>query len=85
LIQDAVVRNLEIVGEAARRVSPALREQTPGFLGARWPGCETSLLAITSGVDLDPFGTSWRLNCPQRGLGSSSSWTNSKTATIPAE
>lgn len=29
LIQDAVIRNIEIIGEAIKRVSPELREQHP--------------------------------------------------------
>ena len=29
LIQDAVIRNIEIIGEAAKRVSPGFREQHP--------------------------------------------------------
>ncbi|WP_051085549.1 MULTISPECIES: HepT-like ribonuclease domain-containing protein [Desulfitobacterium] len=29
IIQDAVIRNLEIIGEAAKRVSQGLKEQTP--------------------------------------------------------
>jgi uncharacterized protein with HEPN domain len=35
MIQDAVVRNLEIVGEAAKRVSPSLRERAPGMQSAK--------------------------------------------------
>lgn len=30
MIQDAVVRNLEIIGEAAKAVSPRLRQELPG-------------------------------------------------------
>ncbi|WP_018213431.1 HepT-like ribonuclease domain-containing protein [Desulfitobacterium hafniense] len=29
IIQDAVIRNLEIIGEATKRVSQGLKEQTP--------------------------------------------------------
>ena len=29
LLQDGVVRQLEIIGEAAKRLSPVLRDQTP--------------------------------------------------------
>jgi uncharacterized protein with HEPN domain len=29
MVQDAVVRNLEIIGEAVRNLSPALKEQHP--------------------------------------------------------
>ncbi len=29
MIQDAVIRNLEIIGEAVKNITPATREQTP--------------------------------------------------------
>jgi uncharacterized protein with HEPN domain len=34
---DAVVRNLEIIGEAAKHVPDELRRQVPGIDWPRWP------------------------------------------------
>ena len=45
----AVVRALEIVGEAAKKIPPRSARNTPIFPGARWRECETSLSTITSG------------------------------------
>jgi uncharacterized protein with HEPN domain len=53
LIQDAVVRNLEIVGEAAKRVSPALRKQAPGVPWREMAGMRDKLAHDYFGVDLD--------------------------------
>lgn len=38
LIQDAVIRNLEVVGEATKRISEDLRQQHPNCLGGKWQG-----------------------------------------------
>lgn len=53
MIQDAVVRNLEIVGEAAKRVPPSLRERAPGVPWREMAECGTSLVHDYFGVDLD--------------------------------
>jgi uncharacterized protein with HEPN domain len=34
--QDAVIRNLEILGEATKNLSPELRAKNPRFLGGVW-------------------------------------------------
>jgi uncharacterized protein with HEPN domain len=39
--QDAVVRNLQIVGEAVKRLSPGCARLTPTCPGSESPGCET--------------------------------------------
>jgi uncharacterized protein with HEPN domain len=39
LIQDAVLRNLEVIGEAIKQVSPALRDQHPQVPWRQMPGC----------------------------------------------
>jgi uncharacterized protein with HEPN domain len=35
--QDAIVRNLEIIGEAAKNISDRLRAEHPAILGKVWP------------------------------------------------
>jgi uncharacterized protein with HEPN domain len=53
MVQDAVVRNLEIVGEAAKRVSPGLRKRAPGVPWREMSGMRDKLVHDYFGVDLD--------------------------------
>jgi len=53
MVQDAVVRNLEIVGEAAKRVAPDLRKQAPGVPWREMAGMRDKLIHDYFGVDLD--------------------------------
>ena len=39
--QDAVIRNLEILGEASKRIPAAITQRTPGFPGRASPTCAT--------------------------------------------
>ena len=51
--QDSVIRNLEIVGEAARRVSNDLRARTPGLPWKSMADMRNRLIHGYFGVDLD--------------------------------
>jgi uncharacterized protein with HEPN domain len=51
--QDSVIRNLEIVGEAARRVSDGLRNRTPGLPWKSMADMRNRLIHGYFGVDLD--------------------------------
>jgi hypothetical protein len=48
LLQDAAIRNFEIVGEAAKRVSPALQARTRRSRGPIWRASGTSSSTSTS-------------------------------------
>jgi uncharacterized protein with HEPN domain len=82
MIQDAVVRNLEIVGEAAKRVSPSLRERAPGVPWRGMAGMRDSSLTTTSVLISISSGTLWRLSSRQHGPGSLFYLKNSKTGMI---
>ncbi len=53
LIQDAVIRNMEIIGEATKRVSPGLREQHPEIPWKEMAGMRDVLIHDYMGVDLN--------------------------------
>lgn len=53
LIQDAVIRNLEIIGEATKRLSPELRDRYPGVPWTRIAGLRDVLIHNYLAVDLD--------------------------------
>jgi uncharacterized protein with HEPN domain len=53
MVVDAVVRELEILGEAARNVSPAFRAAHPELPFAEMVGMRNRLIHAYFGVDLD--------------------------------
>jgi len=46
--QDAIVRNLEIIGEASKRISPETRGRAPEILGPPSPELVTDWRTVTS-------------------------------------
>ena len=51
--QDAIIRQLEIVGEASKRLSPSLRDETPEVPWRRICGLRDVLIHNYMGVDLE--------------------------------
>lgn len=51
--QDAVIRNIEVIGEAAKRVSAESRSQLPGLDWKRICGMRDVLIHDYIGVDLE--------------------------------
>ncbi len=52
-VQDAVIRRLEIIGEAAKRVPPDVRDRHPEIPWRRISGMRDFLIHSYSGVNLD--------------------------------
>ena len=53
LVQDAVIRCVEVIGEAARQVSEATRDDSPAVPWAQIVGMRNLLVHDYGGVDLD--------------------------------
>ena len=53
IIQDAVIRNLEIIGEAAKRVSQGLKEQTAEIPWRQMAGLRDVLIHDYMGISLN--------------------------------
>lgn len=51
--QDAMIRQLEVIGEATKRLSPKLRDRHPEVAWRRMAGSRDVLIHDYMGVDLD--------------------------------
>src|SRR3989338_9318063 len=53
MVQDAVIRNLEIIGEATKNISKNFREKHPEIVWRRISGFRDVLIRMYFGIDLD--------------------------------
>jgi len=65
LVQDAVIRQLEIAGEAAKHVSPALRKEHPKVPWKEMTGMRDKLIHDYFGVDVDAVWLTVRQDLPK--------------------
>lgn len=63
--QDAVIRQLEIIGEAAKNISDATRTAHPDVPWRRIAGMRDVLIHNYMGVDLDAVWEATRKNVPE--------------------
>lgn len=65
IIQDAVIRNLEIIGEATKRLSPQIREQYPDVPWRKMAGLRDVLIHDYLTVDLEEVWGIIEFNLPE--------------------
>lgn len=65
VLQDAVMRNFEVIGEAVKHLSPALRKQYPEVPWRRVAGFRDVLIHNYMGVDLDEVWNVIEKDLPQ--------------------
>lgn len=53
ILQDAIIRNFEVIGEAVKQLSPEMREKYPDVPWRRVAGFRDVLIHDYMGVDLD--------------------------------
>jgi len=64
LLQDGVVRQLEIIGEAAKRLSPEIKSRAPHIPWKRVTGMRDKLIHDYMGVDLKAVWDTTQKNLP---------------------
>ncbi|MDD9994089.1 MAG: DUF86 domain-containing protein [Rhodospirillales bacterium] len=52
-LQDSVIRRLEIIGEAAGRVSPEFRDENPGIPWSKMKGMRNWMIHRYDDIDMD--------------------------------
>lgn len=62
--QDAIIRQLEIIGEASKRLSPQLRDSTPHVPWRRICGLSNVLIHNYMGVDIEAIWTMFEVSIP---------------------
>jgi len=65
LVQDAVIRQLEIVGEATKRISDEFRDDHPDIPWKDMAGTRDKLIHDYLGVDIDSVWKTAREDIPQ--------------------
>jgi uncharacterized protein with HEPN domain len=63
--QDATIRNLEVIGEAVKRLSSDFKERYPGIPWRSIAGLRDVLIHDYMGVDLETVWNVVRLNLPE--------------------
>ena len=65
MMQDAVIRNLEIIGEATKRLSPEIRERYPDVPWQKMAGLRDVLIHDYLRVDLEEVWGIVEFNLPE--------------------
>ena len=64
-LQDSVVRRLEVIGEAAGRVSPKFREKNPGIPWRAIRGMRNQMIHRYDDIDMDIVWETVRRDIPE--------------------
>lgn len=63
IVQDAVIRNLEIIGEAVTKLSPELKAGHADIPWSASPGCATGSFTVMSPSIWKSSGALWKRSC----------------------